>query len=193
MPLQPLGKLLTTTQELKALQARVRRLQELQTLYFESAPRELARASRVRSFRAGTLVVGADNAAVAAKLKQLAPRLLAYLSKTESQITKIRIEVQVGGRGAEAPEAPAKKPLTHRTVERLAELAGRVRDDDLRTALKRLARRHGASEKDEPLDDVQDHHHDQNDHRELKRAPRPREKAPVARVKKKGQSDDDHE
>src|SRR5215210_6976959 len=98
MPLNTLGTLLGATEELRALQARVRRLRDLQKLYLRSAPRELASSSRVKGYRAGTLFVGADNAAVAAKLKQLAPRLLASLQESEGEITKIRIEVQVSGR-----------------------------------------------------------------------------------------------
>jgi hypothetical protein len=193
MPLQPLGSLLTATQQLKTLQVRVRRLRELQTLYLGSAPRELTRASRVTSFRAGTLVVGADNAAIAAKLKQLAPRLVASLSQTESEITKIRIEVQVAGRAAEVADRTAKKALTPQTVERFADLAARVRDDSLKAALNRFARRHAASKKDEALDHVKHHDDDQHDERKLKSAPRPREKAPVARVKKKRERDDDRQ
>ena len=118
----------------------MRRVRELQTLYFESAPRELAQASRVRSLRAGTLVIGADNAAVAAKLRQLAPRILAKFRKTEGQITKIRIEVQVAGNGGEVVERPAKKPLTPQAADRFAELSRNVADDGLKAALSRLAR-----------------------------------------------------
>src|SRR5688572_12512587 len=98
MPLHSLRDLLGTAEALKALTARVRRLKELQSLYVRTAPRELASLSRVKGCRAGTLFVLADNAAVAAKLKQLAPRLLAAIRENEAEITKVRIEVQVGGR-----------------------------------------------------------------------------------------------
>src|SRR5438045_1125876 len=98
MPLHTIGNLLGATDELKALAAKTRRLQELQKLYFASAPRELASLSRVKNLRAGTLFIAADNSAVAAKLRQLAPTLLASLCKSEAEVTGIRIEVQVSGR-----------------------------------------------------------------------------------------------
>src|SRR4051812_23011642 len=112
MPLNTLGALLGATEELRALQARVRRLRELQSLYFRSAPRELASSSRVKSYRAGTLFVSAVNPPVAAKLKQLTPRLLACFKEIEREITKIRIEVQVSGRAPERTYVSLKTPLS---------------------------------------------------------------------------------
>lgn len=142
MPLHTIGKLLGATDELKALSAGMRRLRELQTLYAGSAPRELAQASRVKNLKAGTLFVSADNAAVAAKLKQLAPTLLALIRKTESEITGLRIEVQVSGAArARVPESQ-KKPLGPDAIQKFDELANRVENDGLKTALANLVRRH---------------------------------------------------
>src|SRR3954464_14176586 len=122
MPLHTFGDLLGSTDALKALKARVRRLTELQSLYVRTAPRELASSSRVKGCRAGTLFVCADNAAVASKLKQLAPRLLAAIRENEAEINQIRIEVQVGGRGAGGPYTSRKTGLTPATIQRLGEL-----------------------------------------------------------------------
>lgn len=141
MPLHTIGKLLSATQELKALQARTRQLLELQTLYFRSAPRELANSSRVKGYRAGTLFVSADNAAVAAKLKQLAPRLLASVQKCEMQVTSIRIEVQV--RGPQRTYKSIKTSLTAEAVEEFDALAKRVTNADLKSALANLVNHHG--------------------------------------------------
>jgi hypothetical protein len=195
MPLNTLGTLLGATEELRALQARVRRLRELQTLYFTSAPRELASSSRVKGYRAGTLFVGADNAAVAAKLKQLAPRLLASLQAIESEITKIRIEVQVSGRAPERTYVSRKIPLSPRTATKFDALAAHVRDPGLKSALERFAKRHRShpSDEHEPLEDVQHHDDDHDDESELKRAPGPREVAPVAGKQKKRNRNRDHE
>jgi len=143
MPLRKIGSLLGASDELKALSARTRRLQELQTLYLRSAPRELAGSSRVKDYRTGTLLVSADNAAVAAKLKQLAPSLLAAIRKTEGEITGIRIEVQVSGTAFERRHKSQKIALSPDALEKLDGLAKRVADDGLRNALTRLVRRHG--------------------------------------------------
>src|SRR4051812_19072276 len=92
-----IGDLLAATEELKTLSARTRKLRELQKLYFRSAPRELVGSSRVKTYKAGVLCVTADNGVVAAKLKQLAPSLLAAIRKGDVDITAMRIDVQVRG------------------------------------------------------------------------------------------------
>ena len=140
MALQKIGTLLGASDELKGLSARTRRLRELQTLYVRSAPRELAEASRVRNCRAGTLFVSADNAAVAAKLKQLAPTLLASIRKTEAEISGIRIEVQVSGALHERRPRSRKNPLSPDSVDKLDALSKQV-DGDLGAALAALVRR----------------------------------------------------
>ncbi|HUP93972.1 MAG TPA: DciA family protein [Burkholderiales bacterium] len=147
MPLNTIGKLLGTTEELKALSARTRRLRELQTLYVRSAPRELVSSSRVKSYRAGTLVISTDNAAVAAKLKQLAPRVLVSIREIESEVTGIRIEVQVSGGHSEARRKSLKSGLPPEAIKKFGELAESVANEDLKSALGRLVRRHS---KDRP-------------------------------------------
>ena len=142
MPLHKIGDLLGASDELKALSARTRRLRELQTLYLRSAPRELAMSSRVKNYRTGTLFIAADNAAVAAKLRQLAPTLLAFIRETEAEITALRIEVQVGGAARERVRESQKTALTSDAVEKIQELSKRVGDAGLKSALARLARHH---------------------------------------------------
>ena len=142
MPLRTFGTLLGATDELKALSAGVRRVRELQTLYAGSAPRELARASKVRSLRGGTLLVSADNAAIAAKLKQLAPTLLASIRKNEPEITGLKIEVQVSGALHEREPKSKKVPLGADAIQEFDELAKRMPDGDLKSALARLVRHH---------------------------------------------------
>ena len=95
--------------------------------------------------RTGTLLVSADNATVAAKLKQLAPTLLASIRKTEAEITGLRIEVQVSGAAHERPPQSKKKALSPDAVQKFDELAKRVDDGDLKTALANLVRRHQAA------------------------------------------------
>jgi hypothetical protein len=184
MPLHTFGDLLGKAEALKALTARVRRLEQLQSLYVRTAPRELAGSSRVKGCRAGTLFVWADNAAVAAKLKQLAPRLVAAIRENEPEITQIRIEVQVGGRGAAGPYKSRKTPLTPATIERFGTLAKSIPEGSLKNALARMAARHGGRlDEHQPLEHVKHHRDDRHHESELDGAPRPREEAPVAGVK----------
>jgi hypothetical protein len=142
MPLQRIGSFLGASEELKTLSARTRRLQALQTLYLRSAPRELAGSSRVKSYRAGTLTVSADNPAVAAKLKQLSPTLLASIRETEAEVTVLRIEVQVSGAARSRTRPPRKVPLSIDAVEKFEELSESIADGDLKSALTRLVKHH---------------------------------------------------
>ena len=155
----------------------------------------VAGSSRVKSYRAGTLVVCAENAAVAAKLKQLAPRLVALIRQTEAEITKVRIEVQVGGHAGERIYKSVKSALTPDTIRRFDALAAQVSDSGLRSALTRLARHHRGGrrplDQHQPLDHVEDHHDDDHHKRELDRAPGPGEITPVAGVQKKRERNDD--
>jgi hypothetical protein len=144
MPTRTIGELLVASDELKALSSRTRRLRELQTLYLGSAPRELAASSRVKSYRAGVLCVSADNGAIAAKLRQLAPTLLTSIRKNDAEITGIRIEVQVEGTASRTPRR-AKKSLSPQVLSELETLAGKLDDNDLKLALANLIRRHRSS------------------------------------------------
>ena len=142
MPLRTIGTLLGATDELKALSARARRMRELQTLYLGSAPRDLGRLSRVKNLRGGTLLISADNAAVASKLKQLSPTLLASIRKNEAEITAIKIEVQVSGALHERKLKSKKAPLTADAIQEFDTLANRMPDGGLKSALARLVRHH---------------------------------------------------
>ena len=142
MPVVKIGKLLAEAEELKAVSARTRRLRELQKLYSESAPGELAKASRVKGYRDGILLVAAENAATAAKLRQMVPTLLTRISKSEPEVNGIRIGVQVGGRAQAARTQQQKNVLTTDALKKFDALAKRVGDEDLRSALARLVRHH---------------------------------------------------
>jgi hypothetical protein len=197
MPLQRLGSLLSATDELIALTSMARRLRELQSLYSRSAPGELTDSSRVKSCKAGTLYIAADNAAVASKLKQMTPRLLALIRETEAQVTKIRIDVQVSGRGESCPYTPRKTALTSRVIAELQELSARVHNDGLKEALAKLADRHtssdNSSDQDEALHGVKNHRDDKNHDDEIKRAPGPLEITRISGVEKKPNRNQDRE
>jgi hypothetical protein len=137
---------LLASDELRALSGKARRLAELQQMYIETAPPPLAQASRVGNWRAGTLFLLADNASVAAKLRQLAPRLLVKIRKREPEITVIRVEVQVGRWLKPTETAPLKLALPPETIENFRRLSERIPHSPLRTALAALVRRQGGGD-----------------------------------------------
>ena len=90
--------------------------------------------------KAGELILSANNGAVAAKLKQMAPRILDFLRARGHEITGIRLQVQVSIRDNPLPQ----KQISLSSEARVAidSLSQRLDASPLKAALKRLAR-HG--------------------------------------------------
>ena len=143
MPVQKIGDVIARSGGLEALARHARRLSDLQLLLLEATPSELAAATRVTDLKAGTLVVLADNPAVAAKLRQLAPRLLKHVQKQQPQITGIRVGVQVKTHKINDEHEFTKRPLPPEAIKDLGELAEALPPSSLKSALAQLlARRH---------------------------------------------------
>ncbi|MBI3045159.1 MAG: DUF721 domain-containing protein [Betaproteobacteria bacterium] len=144
MPVQKIGDVIATSGRLDAIARQAQRLRDLQQLLFASIPPALAAASRVGNLNSGTLIVLADNAAVAAKLRQLAPRLLLHLRDSPFEVTGIRVEVQVNPHKIKAEDEFTKRPLPPDAIQEFAKLSDALPPSALRSALARLvARRRG--------------------------------------------------
>jgi len=141
MSARKISDLLAHSGELRALSGRARRLAELQQVLLEVVPSSLVNATRVKTLRAGTLVVLAGNAAVAAKLRQLAPRLLLHVQKQEIEVTGIQVEVQVAAPQGISARTASGRDLSLTAVSALEGLAGTLRESPLKGALDRLVRR----------------------------------------------------
>ena len=99
----------------------------------------------MKTLRAGTLYLSADNGAVAAKLRQLAPRLLTAIRDRVPEVNGIRIEVQLSTTGDDLRKNTKKKPLTVETIENFEKLAAALPDSGLKSAVGALARHHRRS------------------------------------------------
>src|SRR5262245_25615651 len=141
MPARKIDEVLARSGELRALSVQAQRLAELQQVLHEAVPSSLVHSARVSTFRAGRLVVLADNAAVAAKLKQLAPRLLRHLQERGNQVTGIQVEVQVAVPQRVSGTAPGERDLSLTTVRSLEGLAGTLKASPLKVALDRMVQR----------------------------------------------------
>jgi hypothetical protein len=108
----------------------------------EALPNALAEAARVKSLRAGTLILSADNAAVAAKLRQLAPRLLLHVRKREPEVSGIRIEVQPAPQQGRRANRMEKSLPGTAAIANFQSLAEGLRDSPLKRALGRMVQRH---------------------------------------------------
>ncbi len=141
MPTRKLSALIVDTAGLTALNQATQRIAALQQLYTACAPPDLIQASRVVNHRNGMLVIAADNGAIAAKLRQLAPRLLKNLQKQRAEVTGIRVQVQVR-QTTPAPPASAKKSiLPIDLIDNFESLSEQVKDPGLRSALAKFAAR----------------------------------------------------
>ncbi|MGW8182546.1 MAG: DciA family protein [Burkholderiales bacterium] len=142
MPAHKIGDLLLQSGELRALSRRTHQLAGLQRAVLEAIPGPLSSVARVKSLRSGTLFIAADNAAAAAKLRQLSPRLLEHLRKLGAQVTGIRVEVQVTMPQMKPGKTSRKQPLKSRTLADFQKLARGLKDSPLRDAVTRLVQRH---------------------------------------------------
>ena len=141
MSTRKLSALIENTAGLSALTRTMQRLAALQRLYVVCTPPDLAQASRVVGDRDGMLVIAADNGAIAAKLKQLAPRLLNKLQKQRAEVTGIRVQVQVNKVTPATRTHIEKSPLPVDLIDDFDELSNQVKDPGLRAALGRFAAR----------------------------------------------------
>lgn len=78
------------------LAAHAQRLLQFQRSLEAALPAALAPYVRVANFRLGKLFIHAANGAVAAKVRQLGPRLASELSNKGVKITQIEVRVQAG-------------------------------------------------------------------------------------------------
>jgi hypothetical protein len=141
MPTRKFSTLIVEAAGLSALNRATQHISALQRLYSACSPPELSQASRVVGDHNGTLVIAADNGAIAAKLKQIMPRLLKNLQKQSAQVTGIRIQVQVTGQQP-APRVYTEKPeLPIDLIDDFEKLSAQVQDPGLRAALARFAAR----------------------------------------------------
>jgi hypothetical protein len=143
MASEPISKLLGTNPEIQPIAARLKDIERLQERYRAIVPAALAAASRVCAIEGKIVVIGTANGAIAAALRQIAPRLLEALREapdpakhsTDQDITSIRVEVQVNA--SQRPRAP--KARGEVPQEKLAQVSSKLADSPLKDALERMS------------------------------------------------------
>jgi hypothetical protein len=79
---------------------------------------------------------------VAAKLRQIAPRLLTAFRERVPEVTGIRIEAQVNAGEDAVRNRPKKADLSIETIENFEKLAAGLRASELKSAVGALVRHH---------------------------------------------------
>ena len=116
-------------------------LSALQRHFMAVAPPRLAQSSQVLSLQSSTLTVAVGNAAVAAKLRQLAPELVVMLQNRSCEVSRIHVKVQVSFNHSQPETAPRKLSKTAQDV--LNEFSQNLDDSPLKLALKKMLKPKG--------------------------------------------------
>jgi hypothetical protein len=142
-----LGRILAAEASLQPVLAKAQDLRALAGLLDGFLPPELARQVRVVNYRDGEVVLGAASAAIAAKLRLLAPSLVIFFSKQRLQVNSVRLQVQPNASRI-ADVAPQKTAyLSTPTLDSLRKLYNRMRPSPARDALERLLQKRLAGKK----------------------------------------------
>jgi len=134
---RPVASWLGSESGFRALAARVDRLVALQARLVAACPHV---PMTVTSLDAQTLTVTTPNAAWAARLRQMAPTLLAVVHQDCSEVNRIRIVPQ---RRADGPLRAASRPhaaVPERALGDFAELMAGIESSPLKQALANLIR-----------------------------------------------------
>ena len=138
---QPLRRFVDAGSTLENLRVHAQRLVELQHHVDAALPAALAATCHVANIKDGTLLIHADNGAVAAKLRHATPRLLEALCAQGVPLVSVKIATRP------VRAAPPERPPPHRTVsshtqQDMQTLASRLPPDDpLRRALEHFVNR----------------------------------------------------
>jgi hypothetical protein len=139
-PARSLEDCLMADAGLARLSSHAWRLLRLQRIFESATP--LARQARVANFKLGKIVIYAANSAVAAKLRQMEPRLAHVFRSEAAEVTGIDIRVQPGRPKTTPPRNNIIADIGDRQKQGLTSLAsGLPEGSALRMALEKLVER----------------------------------------------------
>lgn len=139
MSARKIGQFLQGPSAETALLAKARQLLRMQQVFIEITPPQLTKSSRLGPITNGTLIVFADNGAIAAKLKQLVPALLVKFQARDCEVTGIRVEVQPKTHKQKMViDSKAWDGLGPAGLESLAKLFAKLAQSPLKSALQAL-------------------------------------------------------
>jgi len=133
---QRFKSLLNCNPDLRPLLHQAQALSALHRHFTSVAPPYLAQSSQVLGLQSGMLNIAAANAAVAAKLRQLAPELVVMLQDRGCEVSGIRVKVQVSFE--RSPPATPPRRLGKTAQNALHELSQTLGDSPLGHALEKL-------------------------------------------------------
>jgi hypothetical protein len=134
------ARLLATAESAGHLIAQAEQLVQLRRIAAGVLPVEIRRSTAIANLKQGKVVIFAENAAIAAKLRLLEPALVDAFAREALQVTGLQVRVQV-----QDGDGPAKKAKRARlepgAAASLERLANSLPDSELSRAVARLAKR----------------------------------------------------
>ena len=140
---KPINALMRENEVIAPIHDRLQRVSRLQSSFADALPPGLNQSCRVAAVEGSTIIIAAANGAVAAKLKQMLPRLLEKFrqnKKQEQEVTVISVLVQPDYFQPEPPPkaGPPREPMPSAM---LAELAESLEDSPLKTTVEGIRKR----------------------------------------------------
>lgn len=125
--------------------AHARLLLKLSRRFEAVAPAGLRHSAHVANYKLGTIIIHADNGAVAAKIRQLSQRLSNELSKGGAECSGIEVKVQPRQIPSQSTSS-TQKPLSGKTIGVLQATTDKLPEGPLRKALDNLLKRAARAE-----------------------------------------------
>ena len=123
---------------INALMPHAEQVMSLRQILASVLPANLRRSCEIANYSQGKVVIFAENSAIAAKLKLMAPTLVRDLSKRVAQVTAIEVRVQPR---TTTEHAVIRRELTDEAVQSLRKLGDQLSDSELKNAVLRFADR----------------------------------------------------
>jgi hypothetical protein len=120
--------------------AHARLLLKLSRRFEAVAPAGLRHSAHVANYKLGTIIIHADNGAVAAKIRQLSQRLSNELSKGGAECSGIEVKVQPRQIPSQSTSS-TQKPLSDKAIGILQSTTEKLPEGPLRKALDNLLKR----------------------------------------------------
>jgi hypothetical protein len=120
--------------------AHARLLLKLSRRFEAVAPAGLRHSAHVANYKLGTIIIHADNGAVAAKIRQLSQRLSSELSKGGAECSDIEVKVQPRQIPSQSISS-TQKPLSDKAIGVLRSTTDNLPEGPLRNALDNLLKR----------------------------------------------------
>jgi len=134
------ARLLASAESAGHLIAQAEQLVQLRRIAAGVLPVELRRSTAIANVKQGNVVIFAENAAIAARLRLLEPALIDAFAREALQVTGLQVKVQVpdGPPGMPRGKRARLQPAAAASLERLADS---LPDSELSRAVARLAKR----------------------------------------------------